>query len=463
MRWVTLSKNTGLFWQSCVNGGKMKRERASIFGLGYVGLTNAACLAEMGHRVIGVDIKPEKVDSLNQGQSPVTEEGLGSRICEAVKCGLLSATTDVEAAVLGSDISLVCVGTPPDSSGSIDLTSIVRVAEQIGIALRSKNDYHLVVIRSTVVPSTTSTTVVPLLGKSSARTVGADFGVCVNPEFLREGSMVEDFMNPGIIVVGELDARSGDLLQRLYCGIDAAIYRVDIKTAEMVKYSFNAFHALKISFINEIGNICQAHGIDTHVVSQILCSDRKLNISPRYLSPGFAFGGSCLPKDLRAMINQSRRVGYTPYLMESVLRVNDVQKERALSTIRGIVGVDSEERTIAIVGAAFKENTDDIRESPAVQLIGELTDSKWKIRVYDPLALDNLRCCFGDRVEYSTSLADTLSGADLCVLTLNYIGVDELTGLIHLMNRKNVLDLAGISGYEHLREMAGVNYFAICW
>jgi len=441
----------------------MKNRRISIFGLGYVGLTNAACFAAKGHKVIGVDVKSWKVNELNQGQASVMEEGLGSLIDGAVKKGLLSATTDTKTAILNSEISLICVGTPSNSSGGIDLTSIARVAEDIGISLRDKNDYHLVVVRSTIIPGTTGTTIIPLLERKSRRKAGADFGICVNPEFLREGSMVEDFINPEMILVGEPDRKSGDLLEELYSDFGAKIRRVDIKTAEMVKYVFNAFHAMKTSFINEIGNICQANGIDTHVVSEILCSDHKLNISPKYLKPGFAFGGSCLPKDLRAMINQSRQSGYTPHLLESVLRVNESQKEKAVSLIKTMAGPDIENKTIAIIGAAYKENTDDIRESPAVHLIRELIKGESKIKVYDPLSLDNLRAHFEDRIIYSTSLEETLTGADLCVIALNYVRSDELGSLINLMNGKNILDMVGIAGYNELSKRPDVNYFAICW
>jgi GDP-mannose 6-dehydrogenase len=441
----------------------VKNQRISIFGLGYVGLTNAACFAAKGHKVIGVDVKSWKVDELNQGRSPVMEEGLGSRIQQAVKKGLLSATTDAKTAILNSEISLICVGTPSNSSGGIDLTNISRVAEDIGMSLRDKNDYHLVVVRSTVIPGTTGTTITPLLERRSRRKASADFGICVNPEFLREGSMIEDFINAEMILVGELDKRSGDLLEGIYSDFNARIIRVDIKTAEIVKYVFNAFHAMKTSFINEIGNICQAHGIDTHVVSEILCSDHKLNISPKYLRPGFAFGGSCLPKDLRAMVNQSKQAGYTPHLLESVLMVNESQKEKALSLIKTMAGPDIGNKTIAIIGAAYKENTDDIRESPAVHLIGELIKGESKVKVYDPLALDNLRAHFEDRILYSASLEETLTGADLCVVALNYVRSDELGSLINLMSGKNILDLVGIAGRGELSRRSDVNYVAICW
>jgi nucleotide sugar dehydrogenase len=441
----------------------MKNQRISIFGLGYVGLTNAACFAAKGHKVIGVDVKSWKVNELNQGESPVTEEGLGYRIEEAVRRGLLSATTDVKTAILNSEISLICVGTPSNSSGGIDLTSISRLGEDIGMSLRDKNDYHLVVVRSTVIPGTTERTVIPTLEKASQKKGSVHFGVCMNPEFLREGTMVEDFMNPEIIVVGEFDKRSGDLLEEIYSDFNARIIRADIKTAEMAKYVFNAFHAVKTSFINEIGNMCQAHGIDTHVISEILCSDHKLNISPKYLRPGFAFGGSCLPKDLRAMINQSKRGGYTPHLLESTLRVNESQKEKAVSLIRMMVGPDIENRTIAIIGAAYKENTDDIRESPAVYLIQELIKGKAKIKVYDPLALDNLQAHFEDRILCSASLEEILTGVDLCVVALNYVRSDELGSLINLMSAKNILDLVGIAAYSELRKRSDVNYVAISW
>lgn len=441
----------------------MKNQRISVFGLGYVGTTTAACLAEKGHKIIGVDVKSWKVNEINDRRSPIKEEGLDRIINRVVQDSMLNATTDAKVAILNSELSLVCVGTPLTSSGTIDLTGIYRVAEDIGMALRDKDDYHLVVVRSTITPGTTEKVVIPLLERMSKKKAGTDFGVCMNPEFLREGSMVKDFMNPEIILIGELDRRSGDLLGGSYSDFNAKIVRGDIKTAEMIKYVFNAFHAMKISFINEIGNICQREGIDTHLVSEILCSDHNLNISSKYLKPGFAFGGSCLPKDLGALIYHSKQVGYAPQLLESVLKINEYQKEKAVCLIKKMLGGDIKDRVIGVVGGAYKENTDDLRDSPAVYVIKELVSHKAKVGIYDPLALDNLRVHFGDSITYKDSLEDTLSGADLCVIVLNYIDGNKLGRLANLMTRRNILDLVGIAGYSELRKLPDINYVAICW
>jgi len=441
----------------------VENQRISVFGLGYVGVTTAACLAEKGHKIIGVDVKSWKVTMINHRRSPIKEEGLDRIINGVVQDSMLNATTDAKVAILNSELSIVCVGTPLTSGGAIDLTGISRVAEDIGMALRDKDDYHLIVVRSTVTPGTTEEVVIPLLERVSKKKAGTHFGVCMNPEFLREGSMVEDFMNPEIILIGELDRRSGDLLEGIFSDFNAKIVRGDIKTAEMVKYVFNAFHAMKISFINEIGNICQRQGIDTHLVSEILCSDHNLNISSKYLKPGFAFGGSCLPKDLGALIYHSKQVGYTPQLLESVLKVNESQKEKAVCLIKKMLGGDIKDSIIGVVGGAYKENTDDLRDSPAVYLIKELVSYKAKVGVYDPLALDNLRAHFGDSITYKDSLEDTLSDADLCVIVLNYIDGNKLGQLTSLMTRRNILDLVGIAGYSELKKKPDISYVAISW
>jgi UDPglucose 6-dehydrogenase len=437
--------------------------KISIFGLGYVGTTNAACLAEKGHKLIGVDIKSWKVSKVNNGLSPVREEGLDEKILTAFKKGKLRATTDTRFALFNSDVSFICVGTPSTKNGAIDLSNLIRVIEDVSMILREKKKYHLLVIRSTIVPGTTEQTIIPLLLRNSGKTLGKDIGICVNPEFLREGSMVKDFMNPGLIVIGELDKRSGDILQKIYKAFGARIFRVNIRTAEMVKYMFNAFHGVKVSFINEIANICAKYQIDSHLISEILCSDNKLNISPKYLKPGFAFGGSCIPKDLRALIYQAKQLGIRPILLESALQVNEQQIQRAFNMAREILDFNLENKKMAIIGVAFKEKTDDIRSSPAVCLIKKLLDSNVKIKVYDPMASNNAKKYFENKIEYSETLAEALKDVDLCIIVLKYVNAAQIENDCHLMTNKNFLDLVGIDGCLKLKNKTDINYIGIAW
>jgi len=281
--------------------------KLSVWGLGYVGTVSAACLAQEGHEVIGVDSEPRKVDLISAGKSPIIEKDVGRIIERQVAAGRLSATTDATAAAQQTDLFLVCVGTPSRANGDIELKYVRRVCEQIGAALRNHQGAPVVVIRSTMLPGTMREVVIPTLEACSGRCAGAEFGVCVNPEFLREGTAVHDFANPPKTVIGELNRASGDLLASLYARIAAPLIRTDIETAEMVKYADNAWHALKVGFANEIGNLCKGLEVDSHHVMDIFCQDSKLNISSYYLKPGFAFGGSCLPKDLRALLTKRKR------------------------------------------------------------------------------------------------------------------------------------------------------------
>src|SRR3954470_8947612 len=275
--------------------------KLSVFGLGYVGCVSAACFAKAGHEVVGVDVNQVKVDIINGGRSPIVEPGIEDLIREAVDAGRLRATTDAAEAVAGSDISLVCIGTPSNPNGSLNLTYIKRACQQIGEAIAARTRFHIVVMRSTMLPGTIEQTVTPTLEVNSGKRAGHDFGVAINPEFLREGTSLADFDNPPFTLIGADDEDTAGLLSRLYAGIDAPLLTVRVKEAEMVKYACNTFHALKVTFANEIGNICKAMNVDSHKVMEVFCKDTKLNLSPYYLKPGFAFGGSCLPKDLRAI------------------------------------------------------------------------------------------------------------------------------------------------------------------
>jgi GDP-mannose 6-dehydrogenase len=328
--------------------------------------------------VIGVDPVAAKVDLINRGQPPIIEVDIAEIIREAVASGRLRATNDPAMAIEQTELSFVCVGTPSQPNGNLDLRYIRRICEQIGEALKSKSTRHVVVIRSTVLPGTMHKTVIPTLEEASGKKAGADFGVCINPEFLREGSAVKDFRFPPKTVIGELDAASGDLLASLYEGLDSPLVRTDLETASMVKYVDNSWHALKIGFANEIGAVSKAFGIDSHAVMDIFCRDRVLNISTAYLSPGFAFGGSCLPKDLRALSYQAKMQDLNLPILTSILPSNEMQIARGLQLI-----MERGHTRIGVLGFSFKSGTDDLRESPLVEVIERLLGKGYDLRIYD--------------------------------------------------------------------------------
>jgi GDP-mannose 6-dehydrogenase len=357
---------------------KEKHLKISIFGLGYVGTVSAGCLAKNGHEVIGVDPVATKVDLINSGRCPIIEADIAEIIALGAAQGRLRATSDVELAVRETEISLVCVGTPSQLNGNLDLTYIRRVCEQIGEALKEKDEWHTVVIRSTILPGTMCSVVIPALECSSGKTAGTDFGVCNNPEFLREGSAVKDFYCPPKTVIGESDSVSGDLTAQLYAGIPGPVIRTDMRTAEMVKYSDNSWHALKIGFANEIGNLCKSFGIDAHEVMNIFCQDRKLNISTAYLSPGFAFGGSCLPKDLRALAYRAKMDDVELPILNSILASNEKQIARGVRLI-----MDKGNKRVGLLGLSFKAGTDDLRESPVIEVTERLLGKGYDLRIYD--------------------------------------------------------------------------------
>jgi GDP-mannose 6-dehydrogenase len=352
--------------------------RISIFGLGYVGAVSAGCLANDGHEVIGVDPVQTKVDLVGSGLSPIIEAEINELISSCVKQGRLRATTDHTEAIWNTELSFVCVGTPSQTNGNLDLKYIRRICEQIGQALKQKAARHTVVIRSTILPGTMHNIVIPILEEASGKRAGTDFGVCHNPEFLREGSAVKDFHAPPKTVIGELDQASGDQLALVYEKLKAPLIRTNLETAEMVKYVDNSWHALKIGFANEIGNLCKAFSIDAHQVMNIFCQDRKLNISPAYLLPGFAFGGSCLPKDLRALAYQAKIHDLELPILSSILPSNDLQVARGLQLI-----MEKGHKRVGILGFSFKAGTDDLRESPIIEIIERLLGKGYDLRIYD--------------------------------------------------------------------------------
>jgi GDP-mannose 6-dehydrogenase len=352
--------------------------KISIFGLGYVGAVSAGCLAKNGHKITGVDPSESKVTLINEGQTPIIEKDIDTIISDAVHAGLLSATSNAIQAIHSTDLSLICVGTPSMPNGSLNLNYVRTVCEEIGTALKDKASFHVVVIRSTMLPGTMRNVVIPTLESSSGKKSGKGFGVCINPEFLRESTAVFDFYNPPKTVIGESDTKSGDILTELYKGLDAPLIRTSIETAEMVKYTDNVWHALKVGFANEIGSICKEVGIDSHEVMNIFIKDTKLNISPYYMKPGFAFGGSCLPKDLRALTYKAKSLDVNVPILNSIIESNNNQVNRGFQSI-----VSKGKKKIGILGFSFKSGTDDLRESPIVEVIERLLGKGYDIKIYD--------------------------------------------------------------------------------
>jgi GDP-mannose 6-dehydrogenase len=354
-------------------------KRVAIFGLGYVGSVTAACLAARGHHVTGVDIDDSKVGAFNAGRGPVIEPGLDGLVAAGLAAGRLRATNEVDRAARDCDLALICVGTPSRDNGGLNLDHVGRVAGQIGAALRDARDrFRVIVLRSTVLPGTAEDLVLPAVAQACGREPGDGWGLVVNPEFLREGTSIADFNEPPRTVIGEMDAACGDAVLDLYRGLPGPIVRTTVRLAEMVKYGDNAFHALKIAFANEMGAICKARGIDSHALMEIFCRDTKLNLSPAYLKPGFAFGGSCLPKDLRALVHAARAHDLRVPLLEGILESNEAHKRRALDLV-----LRARRRKIGILGLSFKPGTDDLRESPAVELAETLIGKGFQVSIYD--------------------------------------------------------------------------------
>lgn len=352
--------------------------RLSIFGLGYVGCVSSACFSGSGHEVIGVDTNPLKVGIINEGRAPIVEPGVDDLIGRAVKDQRLRATIDPLEAVQDTDISLVCVGTPGRPNGALDLSYVKGACKQIGTGLEKKRRFHVVAIRSTMLPGTIEDTVVPTLEVYSGKTAGRDFGVAINPEFLREGTAVADFYHPPFTLIGSDDDDSSGMLQRLYAHLDAPVFTIGVKEAEMVKYVCNCFHALKVSFANEVGALCKAFSIDSHRVMEVFCKDTKLNLSPYYLKPGFAFGGSCLPKDLRALAYRAKSADVEVAVLDAILASNRKQIERAVEMV-----LRTGKKRIGVLGLSFKTGTDDLRESPMVTLIETLIGKGLTVMIFD--------------------------------------------------------------------------------
>jgi len=437
-------------------------EKISIFGLGYVGTVMAACLARAGHLVTGVDTNRTKVDIFNQGKSPIIEKDLDPLIAAGVREGRLRATVDGKASILDSDISFICVGTPSNPNGSLDLKFIERVTFEIAEVLKDKTGLHIIAIRSTVLPGTTEMTVIPILERVTGKKAGRDFGVIVNPEFLRESSAVDDFYNPPKTVIGASEDRDAERIAAIYQGIEAPLVKTSLRVAEMIKYADNAFHALKVVFSNEMGNICKALDIDSHEVMNIFCLDTKLNLSPYYLKPGFAFGGSCLPKEVRALLYKAKTLDVDVPMLKAVLESNELQVKLA---VRHIIHLGK--KRIGVLGFAFKAGTDDLRESPIVDLIEILLGKGYPIKIYDQQV--SLAKIFGANKEFIEKRIPHI--ADLMVNDLENVvrnsevivignKSEEFAGIMPLLREdQHVLDLVRIQ--ETVRTKA--RYEGICW
>jgi GDP-mannose 6-dehydrogenase len=435
----------------------------SVFGLGYVGCVSAAALAADGHRVIGVDVNPDKVRSIAEGRSPIVEPGLEEVIRDEAAAGRLRATGSTAGAVGESEVSLLCVGTPSRKNGSLDLSFLERVSEEVGTALRARSGYHVVVVRSTVLPGTTHDLVIPTLERASGKRYGAGFGVAVNPEFLREGSALADFRRPPLTLVGHNHAADASGTLALYQRVEAPLVSTSIRVAEMMKYASNSWHALKVVFANEIGSVCRRLGVDSHEVMEIFCRDTKLNLSPYYLRPGFSFGGSCLPKDLRALQYRAREADVDVPVLSSILRSNEVHLQRALDEI-----VETGRKRVGLLGFSFKAGTDDLRESPMVILAESLLGKGFQLRIFDrSVSLARLvganRRYIEEQIPHLSALlrptvAEVLDDSD--VIVVGNAGEEFAEALLACEPRHIVIDLVRLP-VPHDRLKA--EYRGICW
>ena len=435
----------------------------SVFGLGYVGSVTAACFAGKGHKVVGIDVSKDKVESMAAGRTPILEPGIQEIISEFHAKGQLGATLDVAKAVRETDVSFICVGTPSQPNGKLDLSGIKHVCEQIGAVLKTKSAFHIVVTRSTILPGTTADVITPALEAASGKKAGIDFGVATNPEFLREGSAIKDFLNPPMTVFGINEVKSEAVMRELYAWVPAELFAVPVYAAEMVKYACNSFHALKVAFANEIGTLCKHAGVDTESVTKIFLSDKQLNISAYYLNPGFAFGGSCLPKDVRALAYLGKEMDCKLPLIESILPSNNEHIERAIQAIlaRG-------KKKVGMLGLSFKSGTDDLRESPQVLLIKRLIGEGYQARIWDENVfmgrlIGSNRQFIEDNIPHIGTLlnndfAQVVSESEVIVVS-SKIDNEKLEAL--LQPHHIVIDLISLHKQNRVRHKG--EYEGICW
>jgi len=437
--------------------------RISVFGLGYVGAISCGCLPELGHEVVGVDTNPLKVDMINAGESPVVEEGINELIAKAVAAGTLRATLDVHDAVLNSDVTLISVATPSNPDYSPDVAAVDAVVRSIGEVLRKKDSAHVVVLRSTVQPGTTEQRIRPILEDASGRTIGAGLSLVFNPEFLREGSSVEDFRKPPQTVIGSLDEAGYVAVEEMYAGLPGMFVRTSTQVAEAVKYLCNVYHELKIVFANEAGSVLKACDLDGREVMKIFCQDTQLNISPAYLRPGFAFGGSCLPKEVKGFLTMARDLGIPIPTLASLLDSNEAHIKRAYD----IIARDGR-RKVALFGLAFKPGTDDMRDSPFVALAEQLLGKGFNLAIFDRfvkisrLLGKNKQFIEQEIPHLDRLLKDTPEAAldNAEVIVIGHADAETRAAIIQAAPGRRIVDL---SGYADLRTAPGADYEGICW
>ena len=434
----------------------------SIFGLGYVGTVTAACFAQKGYFIIGVDPNELKIKIIKEGRSPIIEKDVESILAKAITQRRIQVTTDSYQAILASEISFICVGTPSDTNGSLNLTYLKKVSSEIGDALKTKKDYHRIVFRSTMLPGTIESVLIPIIEKRSSKVAGIDFGVVMNPEFLREGTAVADFYDPPKTVIGALNEEDGKELATYYKGIDAPLIITSIKVAEMIKYVDNVFHALKIVFANEVGNLCKVLDVDSLEIMDIFCLDIKLNLSSYYLKPGFAFGGSCLPKDIRALNYKAKTLDVQLPVINSISLSNELHIKGAFQRI-----LSWGKKKIGVLGIAFKEDTDDLRESPMIELIELLIGKGYELKIYDKYV--SLAKLFGankdfieKRIPHISKLmvSDFSSIVDFSeILIIGTKDEDFLNIFSSLHEDQIVFDFVGIAKQLKIK----AKYEGICW
>jgi len=434
--------------------------RINVYGLGYVGVVSAACFAKNGHKVTGIDVDPLKVSLINKDKSPIVEPGLEELIKETRNSGHFTATVDN---IPQADVSFVCVGTPSNENGSLKLDYIIKVSQQIGEYLKKEDQFHVVNFRSTVLPGTIEEVLIPILEEFSHKKAGKEFGVCMNPEFMREGTSIQDFYTPPFTIIGGTDDASIETVSQIYHNVVAPLFKTTIRVAEMVKYASNAFHALKVTFANEIGNICKKLNINSHEVMNIFCQDTKLNLSSYYLKPGFAFGGSCLPKDLRAILYKAKELDLNTPVLSSILTSNELQIKVALDMIQ-----KSNRKKVGILGLSFKAGTDDLRESPLVELIERLIGKGYSVSIFDKEV--SLARIYGSNKKFIETaiphISSLLKESAMQVIEESEVIVignnsNEAKSVIpHVKNGKIVIDLVKITS-----ELNGdiQNYQGICW
>lgn len=437
--------------------------RISIFGLGYVGAVSLACLGRDGHEVTGVDIDQNKLSLISSGKSPIVEAGIMELMQEVVASGRINVTDNAGQAIAATELSFVCVGTPSQPNGSQSLDALIRLSEQIGAALKLKTGPHTIVVRSTVQPGTVEEVVVPIIEEHSGKSAATDFSVCFQPEFLREGSSIKDYDNPPMTVVGVSNERAAKTLKDVFGALPCEFIETDIRTAETLKYACNTFHALKISFANEIGRICQSLGSDSNRVMGLLCEDKQLNISTAYLRPGFAFGGSCLPKDLRALLYLAKSHDVDVPMLASLLASNQIHVEHAVNTI-----LERGQRSIGVIGLSFKSGTDDLRESPMVELVERLIGKGMSLKIYDPevrvsqLLGANKRYIEEVVPHIGSLMCESVDEAmkDMATVVVGLSGQEIMSDLYaHSQDGQFFLDLVGVLDPARLRG----EYRGICW